>query len=429
MNYCRKIDLFAYGHYQNSYASPETVQDLFIWGCNMLSLYAALLLALLLAVVGRYLWKNLKNKTYSNLSPSHLMANLRVISKGSLADYITDSPNWRVCFYLYGVYGIIFGLGGIVVVQVILSMVDLSNPPLEKYLTMIFTLVTLLLGSGFIIIHIFLLNTIGAQVETLLFTRGPLQMSSLSREERKVMIRFNLKRSFIVIGLYCSIILLIILITKLGGVAIWSSFQLISTAEDLCEVCFAFFIISKTSFFFHERNSLQRVRTTLKAQYQFLTIQKFLDDSGPRILIQRAQENRAFSGKVDLKKLSNLQLDILEKKLDLLKEEDSIPMPKSTNGMVLLIPKIYFALAAACIFFKRWFDRSQRHSPDLSFVIGIIGLAVYFFLLPLFAFLVFHSKILLGEETDADADGLGGSSHKSSVMIEVPTTCGHENFL
>ena len=82
--------------------------------CYMSFLYFLIVACVILISIITYIWRTSSRRMWSkSCSPSRILLKLNRISKKTLADYVTDSPNWRIFLYLVTVGLIIWGPAGV----------------------------------------------------------------------------------------------------------------------------------------------------------------------------------------------------------------------------------------------------------------------------------------------------------------------------
>ena len=393
MDYCERSstsnaqgEWFGYFHY-------ETLFKINTIRCDLIVFYLVLLFSLLIIGAIFFFWRSLQRGSCKQLHPAYIYWRIRQLSKNSLVDYLTDSAHWRVTLYVFSCLGILFGLPNLILSPEIHSSTnDGWSLRLHIY--------ELPLSLCYTIAEIFLLTAIGSQVETLLFTSTPIRNRILTREQRKTVMRFNLRRSFLVVGLCASLPLSMFMISLVGNVSLKVFSKMIEISWSFWELCVGYFIISKLRFFTQEKVVLKILTKSQKLDDRMLLLQKFLLDYGPKTLVRNFQSLSDFKTQEDLLKLCQIQLRLLEERLELLKEDASVPIPRAAPGIVLIAPKIYMFLQLAGTLLRRtltlgyFFEASNIISLCCITISTVLSLLV----IPVFALVILNSKILLGEE-------------------------------
>ena len=388
------------------YMTVKTLKKLFVTSCTMFSLYLFFISLVAIFILLYYIWKNSSRKKCKNLWPGRIFSKLRAASKNTLADYLTDSPNLRTFYYVVGVFSITVGFLALVLIQGMGYSDNLATARELKGLSIsVLIVIWLILGvfsSLSIITEIFILTSIGSQVEMLFLTKNPSRILNLTRSEKQALTRFNLKKSLYIVIVSFTVPIFILSVASLAHISKDDYASLQGIFANVGEFGIAYYLVSRMSFVFQEKNMLRIMTENFKLVNKMLFIQKFLEDCGPTKLIQNFEENGSFVDDVDLVKLSQLQLDIFSTKLKLLQEEDSVPIPRSVFGRTLLIPKIYLVVQVAILLLRRglvigWFS-PVGNTVGYGCVLSSIVLSL--FVNRVLTLVIFNSKILLGEETE-----------------------------
>ena len=92
------------------YVTYATFNDMTLSYCRLTWIYLPFIFSILAILLIYCIWRNSSKRKRANPSPIKTCEHLKSYSANTLADYVADSPAWRVIFYLYGVLGILFGL-------------------------------------------------------------------------------------------------------------------------------------------------------------------------------------------------------------------------------------------------------------------------------------------------------------------------------
>ena len=150
------------------YMSVKTLKHLFVTSCTLFSLYLFLISLVAIFIVLFYIWKNSSSKRLKNLCPGKIFSKFRAVSKNTLADYLTDSPNLRTFYYSVGMFCITLGFLSLVLMQGMAYADNLGDvhelDGLKIPLLGILWLTIGVLSSCSIITEVFILTSIGSQV-------------------------------------------------------------------------------------------------------------------------------------------------------------------------------------------------------------------------------------------------------------------------
>ena len=123
--------------------------------------------------------------------------------------------------------------------------------------------------------------------------------------------------------------------------------------------------------------------------------------------IKIIQDKSFVSEDMNLLEYNQIELETLEQKLSLLHEDKSIPIPRNTIGMILLVPKIWLGAQVASTVLRK--TRILGYFIPWSNPIYLWGYALgsvlHVLILPFLVLVIFHSKILFGEEIEEDNEG------------------------
>lgn len=388
------------------YMTVKTLKKLFVTSCTMFSLYLFFISLVAIFILLYYIWKNSSRKKCKNLWPGRIFSKLRAASKNTLADYLTDSPNLRTFYYVVGVFSITVGFLALVLIQGMGYSDNLATARELKGLSIsVLIVIWLILGvfsSLSIITEIFILTSIGSQAEMLSLTKNPTKMINLTRSEKQMAMRFNLKKSLVVVVMSFSMPAFVIGLGAFARISERDFSYMQVIIANVAEFGVAYYLFSRMSFVFQEKYLMKVMKENFKLENKMYMIQKFFEDCGPTKLIRNFESNGSFANEINLVKLSQWQLDIFERKLELLQEENSVPIPRNVFGRTLLIPKIYLVLQFAILVLRRgllvgWFSPSGN---SIGYICIISSVILSLFVIRVLTLVIFHSKILLGEETE-----------------------------
>ena len=403
MNICDTLSLPDTSPIWFGYITFDTLNQVTVTYCKLSVIYLFLLFGFGAIALFIWLWKIISQRRKISINPMNVCLHLKHISANTLVDYVTVSQKWRVFFYVLGIFAILFGLPAINLGQLVFKALfsSESHPWLTIVIEVIALFAIILVEFGFLIILIFLLNTIGSQVEMLLLSSSPIQMNSLSRQEREVLIRFNLKRTAMFFSLFIVILVVICIVSLLEQIDSHDMVEFLTLTGNFYQLAWGYLLVSKLPFLFQENLLLRRSTKYLRIQNKMIALYKFFEDYGPKKVISNFQEEESlYSQDISLLRLCQIQLEALEHRVQLLEDDKSVPLPRNTIGKILLVPKIFLALNCAILigkatsflgFMGSWSSEAIVWGYFVSAAVGIFGI-------PLLSMIIFHSKILLGEE-------------------------------